>query len=98
MFYAYGGALPQHREWVRHDLTDAGWRWRVWWRALAQAFPFVLVFALLPGPSYLHVLLPAFVLLTSGFTTAIFAEELRNRRLRQHGFDPPSVTGDRTPP
>lgn len=88
--YAYGGRLPAYREWVRHDLTDAGWRWRALRRLLVQLVPFLVVLALLPGPAYLHVMMPMFLLLASLFTAAAYAEDLRNRRLRQHGLEPPS--------
>ncbi len=88
--YAYGGRLPAYREWVRHDLTDAGWRWRALRRLLVQLVPFLVVLTLLPGPAYLHVMMPMFLLLASLFTAAAYAEDLRNRRLRQHGLEPPS--------
>jgi hypothetical protein len=87
--YVYGGRISAHREWVRHDLTDAGWQGRALVRLLLQVLPAAAVLALLPGPAYLHVLLPLFVLLTGGFIGVIYADELRERRLRQHGFEPP---------
>ena len=35
--YAFGGRLPERlHEWVRHDLTDADWRWREILRVLVQ--------------------------------------------------------------
>ncbi len=45
--------------------------------------------AVLPGPGYVHLLLPLFLLLASLFTAAAYGDDLRDRRLRQHGFEPP---------
>ncbi len=86
--YAYGGRLPAYREWVRHDLTDAGWRWRALRRLFLQVLPFLVALALLPGPAYLHVMMPLLLLFPSMFTAAAYADDLRDRRLRQHGFEP----------
>ncbi len=87
--YAFGGRLLGHRDWVRHDLTDAGWRWRAMGRLLVQVAPVAAALTLLPGPAPVHVLLPLFVLVASAFTAASYAEDFRDRRLRQHGLDPP---------
>ena len=95
--YFFGGVLPQHREWVRHDLTDAGWRWRVVRRVMVQALPFAIALALLPGTPSMRLSLVLFLLLTSGFTAAAAGEALRDRRLRQHGW-PPAVGDDAVPP
>ncbi len=84
--YVVGGVLPDHREWVRHDLVDPGWRWRIVRRVLLQALPFAVALALLPGSAGLRLALSAFLLLTSGFVAAAYAEQLRDRRLRQHGL------------
>jgi len=83
-------ALPEHREWVRHDLTDAGWRWRSVGRILAQALPFALILALLPGPLSLRLSVSGFLLVASALTATVTAEQFRDRRLRQHGYAPPT--------
>ncbi|MHB8341438.1 MAG: DUF5313 family protein [Mycobacteriales bacterium] len=88
--YALGGRLPAHRDWVRHDLTDAGWRWRGLGRVLVQVAPVAVGLALLPGPAILHVLMPLFVVLCALFIGGAYGEDLRDRRLRQHGFPSPS--------
>jgi len=88
--YALGGRLPRRREWVYHDLTDAGWRMRALGRLLVQLAPVVVVLALLPGPGFVHWMLPLFVVLTSGFVALAYGEDLRDRRLRQHGLGPRS--------
>lgn len=85
--------LPDHREWVRHDLTDAGWRIRVVRRVLWQALPIAVALALLPGPLGLRLSLPLILLLPSGFTAAAYAEQLRNHRLGQHGLPRPPRAG-----
>ena len=64
-------------------------------RTLVQAAPAAALLALLPGPWYLHLMLPAFVLLCALFVSGAYAEDLRDRRLRQHDLrlprrdDPP---------
>lgn len=74
---------------MRHDLLDAGWRWRAFWRSIAQAALPALVFGLLPGPVSVHVLAPALLLITVSFLAVACAEDLRDRRLRQHGLPIP---------
>ena len=74
---------------MRHDLLDAGWRGRAFLRGLVQVVPVAAVLALLPGPWYLHLLMPLFVLVSVAFVSAAYAEDLRDRRLRQHGLPVP---------
>ena len=59
-------------------------------RALVQALPACVVLALLPGPAYLHWMLPLFVVLCAAFVAGAYGEDLRDRRLRQHGLPVPS--------
>lgn len=88
--YTLGGRLPGHREWVRHDLTDAGWQLRLLARAFVPIIPVAVVAGLLPLPmTYLHVMIVLLVVLSWGLTVPPLVEPLRNRRLRQHGFEPP---------
>jgi len=88
--YALGGRLPDElRDWVRHDLTDADWRWRSVIRVLVQLALPVVVIAVVPAPGVLRVLMALLVVLGAGFVAAAFADELRERRLRQHGLAPP---------
>ena len=48
--FAIGVRLPErNREWVRHELTDAGWRGRLTLRHLAVMLPICVALALLPG-------------------------------------------------
>ncbi len=88
--YAFGARLPAGlTEWVRHDLTDADWRWRELLRVLVQcAAPAVILF-LLPAQLEIRVLTAGLVLAGALFTAAAYAENLRDRRLRQHGLSPP---------
>lgn len=91
--YTLGGRLLAHREWVRHDLTDAGWQVRVLLRAFVPLVPVVVVAALLPLPmTYLHVMMALLVVGSWALTVPPLVEPLRNRRLRQHGFEPPPET------
>lgn len=87
--YAFGARLPHHTRWVVHDLTSFGWRWRAFRRLLLQVVPPSLLLALLPGPAYLHVLMPLFVIISALFVGAAYADDIRDRRLRQHGVTPP---------
>lgn len=79
----------RHRDWVRHDLTDAGWRWRALGRHLLLLLPFAAGLAALPGPAYLHWMLPLFLVLTSTFVAAAYADDMRASRLRQHRLEVP---------
>ncbi len=88
--YALGGRLPDDRhEWVRHDLLDAGWRGRAIVRALVQVVPVAALLGLLPGPASVHLFLPLLVLLSGLFVAAAYGDDLRDRRLRQHGLPVP---------
>jgi len=79
----------ENSEWVRHELTDAGWRGRVVARHLAVMVPVCLLLALLPGPVWLRLMVPALALAGSVFTVAVYADDIRAVRLRQHGLAVP---------
>ncbi|MFG2002535.1 DUF5313 family protein [Spirillospora sp. NPDC048911] len=86
--YALGFRLPaENRDWVRHDLTDAGWRGRMLLRHLAVMVPVCVGLGSLPAEWWIRVMVGMLALVTSTFTVAISAEDLRRSRLRQHGFD-----------
>jgi hypothetical protein len=87
--YAFGGSLPERlHDWVRHDLTDADWRWRGLFRVCVQiAAPVIAVF-FLPGPLNIRVMTAALIVLGALFVGAAYGDELRDRRLRQHGLPP----------
>jgi Family of unknown function (DUF5313) len=93
--FAAGFKLPQENvDWVRHELTDAGWRLRTVLRHLALIVPLcgfmvVVLLVLLPAPAWLAIMMVALVLTGSIFTTAAYADDLRATRLRQHGIEPP---------
>jgi predicted permease len=80
---------PDNREWVRHELIDAGWRARVVLRHLVVMIPACLLLALLPGPPWLRIMVPALALAGSLFTVTIYADDIRAARLRQHGLEVP---------
>lgn len=89
--YSVGGRLPRHVDWVRHDLTDAGWRWRLLGRVGVQLIVPVLVAvaAALTLPPLAGVLLVLLLVLSSLGISAIASEQLRDRRLQQHGLPVP---------
>lgn len=93
--YALGFRLPErNRDWVRHDLTDAGWRGRILLRHLCVMVPVCALLALLPGPAWVRASVPLLALVASTLTVAISSDDLRRSRLRRHGLPPPA--GDRT--
>jgi len=88
--YALGFRLPaENRDWVRHDLTDAGWRMRLLARHLLIMIPVCAALMLLPGEWWLRVMVALLALLTSTFTVAISSDDLRRSRLRRHGLNTP---------
>ncbi|HEY0871645.1 MAG TPA: DUF5313 family protein [Acidothermaceae bacterium] len=88
--YAVGFRLPAaNREWVAHDLTDAGWRTRAAVRQLVLLVPVAAVFAALPGPWSLRLLLMALVLVGGLLVAAMYGDSVRASRLRQHGLPVP---------
>jgi archaellum biogenesis protein FlaJ (TadC family) len=95
MLFAIGFRLPaENRDWVKHELTDAGWRLRTVLRHLAVIVPIcaILVIVLtiaLPAPLWLGLMMTALILAGSVFTVAAYADDIRASRLRQHGLDVP---------
>ncbi len=95
LLFAIGFRLPaENIDWVRHELTDAGWRGRTVLRHLAVILPIcavvaVLLLTLLPAPVWLAVMMVVLILSGSIFTVAAYADDIRASRLRQHGLDVP---------
>jgi hypothetical protein len=95
LLFAAGFRLPAgNTDWVRHELTDAGWRGRTLLRHLAVILPVcvvvaVVLLALVPAPVWLAVVMVALILSGSIFTVAAYADDIRASRLRQHGLDVP---------
>ncbi len=95
LLFAVGFRLPaENRDWVRHELTDAGWRFRTVRRHLAVIIPVCIVVAvllstLLPAPGWLALTMVALILSGSVFSVAAYADDIRAARLRQHGLDVP---------
>jgi len=90
LLFAVGARLPdRNREWVRHELTDAGWRGRLIARHLVVLLPISAVFALLPGALWIRIAVPGLFLLCSVGIVAMYADDIRVSRLRRHGLDAP---------
>ena len=93
--FSAGFRLPDaNLDWVRHELTDAGWRGRTVLRHLAVIIPVcvivaVLLATLLPAPGWLSLTMVALILCGSLFTVTAYADDIRITRLRQHGRDVP---------
>lgn len=91
--YAFGARLPvAFGTWVLHDLTARTWFLRHLARTAVQCLPAAFL-ALLPGPLWLKVTIPVFVLVSSLFMAALFSPMIREKRLYQHGFLPEIVLG-----
>jgi predicted permease len=90
LLFAIGFRLPErNREWVRHELTDAGWRGRLILRHLVIILPVCAVFALLPGAPWIRIAVPALFGGCSVGIVALYADDIRVSRLRRHGLQPP---------
>ena len=92
LLFAVGFRLPdENREWVRHELTDAGWRGRTIGRLMVIMIPVCIALAFLPGPAWLRIAVPAFALIASVGTVAISADDIRTARLHQHDLPVPDA-------
>jgi len=90
VLFALGARLPdRNREWVRHELTDAGWRGRLLTRHVLVTLPFSVALALLPGAAWIRVAVPLLFLICSVGIVALYASDIRVSRLRRHGIEPP---------
>jgi len=86
--------LPiENRDWVRHDLTDAGWRGRMTARHLAVMVPVCVALGLLPAEWWIRLSVAALALFASTFVVMIAAADLRAARLHQHGLSTPGEQG-----
>ena len=99
LLFAVGFRLPAaNREWVWHELTDAGWRGRTVKRLMVLMIPICIALSFLPGPVWLRVAVPGFALLASVGTVLISADDVRAARLKQHDLDVPDDTDLGHPP
>jgi hypothetical protein len=90
VLFAIGFRLPdENRDWVRHELTDAGWRGRTILRLMVLMVPVCVGLAFLPGPVWLRVAVPGLALIASAGTVLISADDVRATRLKQHGLEVP---------
>ena len=93
--FALGFRLPaKNVHWVRHELTDAGWRWRTVLRHLVVILPICAVIVVvlqefLPAPAWVSVMMVVLILSGSVLTVATYADDIRAARLRQHGLPVP---------
>jgi len=91
LLFSIGFRLPpRNREWVRHELIDAGWRGRTIRRLLVLMVPICIALAFLPGPVWLRVAVPLLALVASVGTVAIAAGDIRASRLHQHDLPVPN--------
>ena len=91
LLFAIGFRLPPaNREWVRHELIDAGWRGRMVRRLLVLMIPICAALAFLPGPPWLRITVPLLAFLASIGTVLISADDVRAARLHQHDLPVPN--------
>ena len=90
LLYAFGGTLPErYHDWVFHDLTGPDWRLRGAGRIMLFAIVPIIGLLLLPGPLEIRIYCALFVVIGPLFVGLAYGDELRDRRLRQHGMKPP---------
>ena len=88
--FAVGFRLPtENREWVRHELTDAGWRARALVRQLVFLLPITAIFLALPGPWGVRIAIAVLVIFGGTLVAAAYGDSLRAARLRQHSLPVP---------
>ncbi|WP_207908706.1 DUF5313 family protein [Pseudonocardia endophytica] len=88
LWFAFGGALPErYRDWVLHDATCAGWRWRHMARAFVQMSPVAVpVLLLVPGPLWVRLCAVLLGWLVA-FQYALFIMDASvDHRVRKAGF------------
>ncbi|HEX6444285.1 MAG TPA: DUF5313 family protein [Streptosporangiales bacterium] len=90
LVYTLGVRLsPRYTEWVRHDLTDADWRWRLVLRHVLVLLPICLALLALPGPWSLRIMTAALLWISSTFVMVLYTGPIRDHKLRQHRLEPP---------
>ncbi len=90
LLFAIGFRMPpEYRDWVRHELTDYGWRGRTIRRLLVVLIPVCVALFFLPGPLWVRITVPTFALIASVGTIAMSADDVRAARLKQHGLEVP---------
>ena len=88
--FSAGFRLPaSNLDWVRHELTDAGWRGRLVARHLVITVPIAAVLAAFPGPLFIHIMVPLLFLISSLGIVAMYADDIRVSRLRRNGLTAP---------
>ena len=94
LYNAAGGALPpEHREWVRQDLTGPGWRRRMVLRPVLLAVPFSVLFMAVPGSLQLRIPIAVGILVWTAGMSLAMSSSFRNRRLRINGLPPVDAPG-----
>jgi hypothetical protein len=94
--FTWGFRLPaENVHWVRHQLTDPGWRSRTVLRHLVVIIPVCIILVvvlgiLLPAPLWVSLTMVALILCGSLFTVTLYADDIRAARLRQHDLPVPS--------
>ncbi len=90
LWFSLGFRLPpRNREWVRHELTDAGWRLRAVVRQLVLLLPIGAAFLALPGEWGLRISVAVLVVGGGLLVALAYGDSMRASRLRQHHLPVP---------
>jgi hypothetical protein len=88
--FAIGFRLPaENRDWVRHELTDAGWRVRALLRQLSFLVPIGGAMFALPGQWSVRTAIAGLVIIGGGLIALAYGDSIRASRLRQHDLPVP---------
>lgn len=94
LWYANGGGLPaRYRDWVLHDVTTPGWRWRALLRSVVQILPVsVLIYLLLPVEPWVRLMAVGGGLLVGMIYAVAYLDESTEHRAVKAGY-PRGTTG-----
>jgi hypothetical protein len=94
--YLLGGQMPpRYLDWVARDLLTDGWRHRQSLRLVLISVPFAIIFLLLPGAITVRVTAAVVILAATAGLGYATGNYFRDRRLRQHGLEPPPPDEDK---
>lgn len=99
LLYALGRGLPpEYREWVLHDVTTRTWVLRHLLRTAVQLLPIaVLLYVLIPGPSWVRGCAVLAGLLLGFFYSVAYLDETTEHRAVKAGYPRGTAAARRDP-